>query len=257
MQGNVSTAVSTGILLATLLSLAQVPLAAQGGERDMAFYATYSKLLADNVDANGMIDYAGFEKSPDFNDYLLYVARVDLGSMEKTERLALLINAYNAYVIKIVLDHFPVDSPNEIDGFFTDVRCSIGGMQLTLNELRQRYLLPLGGAFIYFGITFAAKGGPRLLPKPYAASGLQEQLQANAREFAANATKVRLEKGKKSLYLSEMFRWYDADFQVEFGSVRAFLEQYGPPVDADFLRKNPVEIRYMDFDWDLNLQRNI
>jgi hypothetical protein len=72
-------------------------------------------LLRTHVDADGLVDYEGLGRDGAALDaYLSSVASAPFVEMGRDEKLALLVNAYNAFTLRLVLDHWPVASIKEI-----------------------------------------------------------------------------------------------------------------------------------------------
>ena len=72
-------------------------------------------LLRRCVDGEGFVDYAGLARYAGLLDgYLARVATVNFAELLRDEKLALLINAYNAITLRLVLDHMPVASIRDI-----------------------------------------------------------------------------------------------------------------------------------------------
>ena len=125
------------------------------------------KLLKKYVDEKGMINYSAFRDNEDFNDYLNNIAKADIDNLSDNDKLAFYINAYNALTIKNVLNHYPIDSPMDVEGFFKEKKFKVAGMELTLDELEHKYVLPIDNALPHFGLVCAAVSCPKLLNKVY------------------------------------------------------------------------------------------
>src|SRR5688572_3927753 len=73
----------------------------------------YSALLAKYV-RNSLVDYQGLKKdSSKLEAYLSDVAELtmpDYAALSRNDKMAYLINAYNAYTLKMVSDFYPVKS---------------------------------------------------------------------------------------------------------------------------------------------------
>ena len=77
---------------------------------------------------DGLVDYEGIAMAKQELDRLC----LDIGSQpinfdSDEEQKAFLINAYNVFVIKQVIDHLPIRSPQEKAKFFTEEKFQIGG----------------------------------------------------------------------------------------------------------------------------------
>ena len=122
--------------------------------------------------------------------------------------MAYWINAYNAYTIRLILNHYPVKSIKDIGSsiqipFVTtpwaDKFFSIGGEKMSLDNiehgtLRKKYDDPR----IHFALVCAAMSCPRLRNEAYAAARLDAQLDDQGRDFLGNPAKTSLRPPKPS-----------------------------------------------------------
>ena len=81
-------------------------------------HAAWTVFLSSYV-SDGVVDYAGMKRKgqKDLADYLSSLQSVCHGHYEqwsREEKLAFWINAYNAYTIRLILDHYPIDSIRSI-----------------------------------------------------------------------------------------------------------------------------------------------
>ena len=64
-----------------------------------------------HVDGDGLVDYEGLARdSAALDAYLASLATAPFAELGRDEKLALLINAYNAFTLRLILDHRPVAS---------------------------------------------------------------------------------------------------------------------------------------------------
>lgn len=213
----------------------------------------YDMLLGMYVDEQGFVDYEGF-RSVAFDKYMASLASAEPANMGADERLAFLINAYNACVIRMVLDHLPISSPREVDGFFSEKRFLIAGEQLSLDDIKKRYILPLSPAMAIFALSEAAKASPRLLRRAYRGESIERQLKTNAQHFMRDPTKNHIDRGSGILSLSMLLKRHRPAIDMIFGSLRQFAMQNLSQEDALWISANRVEISFHAFDWTLNSQ---
>ena len=75
--------------------------------------AEFNAVLARVVDGRGMVDYAALQRQPaQLDRYLQALAELPperFASWSEAEQIALLINAYNAFTLRLILDHAPVE----------------------------------------------------------------------------------------------------------------------------------------------------
>ncbi len=208
--------------------------------------AAYASALARHVGPEG-VDYAGWKASEQDRAALVAfteeVAGAEIKSLRKDERLAFLINAYNAWMMRIVLDNYPIRSVKDIApnfGVFDQKRIKVARKTLSLNELEKEWLLK---AFqeprIHFAVNCASRSCPPLRAKLWTATGLDAQLDAAAKAYlTSNPLGYDPASGK----ISQIFEWYASDFGGPDG-VRAFIKTY---------RKPPTKLAYLPYDWTLN-----
>src|SRR5690606_18585297 len=98
------------------------------------------------VDAQGMVDYAGLAADTAALDgYIASLADVDLDVLSRDERLALLINAYNAFTLRLILDHYPVASIKDIPEAerWKAERWDLGGKTVSLDTIEHVMIRPV------------------------------------------------------------------------------------------------------------------
>jgi len=180
---------------------------------------------------------------------------------DRSGKLALFINAYNAQTLALVISKLPADpatwpswSIKDAGSTFTSVWKAysfvVAGRRYTLDELEHTVLRPLGEPRIHVAINCASKSCPPLAAQPYLVATLDAQLEATARAFAADPYHVRLEQGV--LRINPILDWFGEDFTAG-GGIRAFLRARVPagPV-ADYLAGGKP-LKFFDYDWKLNL----
>jgi hypothetical protein len=235
--------------------------AAAGGQGGGGPTAAWDRVL-ERYAIDGGIDYGGLrEDRRDLEAFLLHVARTAPSSLPEDERLAFLVNAYNAYVVKAVLDRFPgIRSVKNVDGFFDEQTFRVGGeyrtlddIETTARELDER---------VHFAVVCASTSCPDLRPEAYTGARVDEQLEEQTERFLADPTKgLRYDEASNDLYLSSIFKWYAGDFTggstvVAFfargGILEWVVEHLGDRGLAETLEEREPSIKYMDYDWSLN-----
>lgn len=208
--------------------------------------APYGRLLARFV-KDGAVDYPGLRKNPaDLKIYLESLAKVSAsayGAASAEERLAYLINSYNAHTLQLIVEQNAVSSIKDIDRAWDTPSVSFVNEKITLNELEhQRIRKEFSDPRVHFALVCAARGCPPLREEPYTAKRLESQLEDQTRRFLSDRKKNRFENG--TLYLSPIFDWYRNDFKqgiVEFVAPYLFVPRGKKP-----------RIRFTAYDWSLN-----
>ena len=206
---------------------------------------------------NGKVNYTNLKAHPEkFEDYLDVLARANPEEMSFTEQLAFWINAYNALVIKGVIDHYPTKSVRSVKlfgGFFSRLKFNVAGKMYTLNQIehdiiRQEFV----DARVHFALVCASNSCPPLEKTAFLPETIEEQLDEVTLNFITDPEKVRLNRNENTVYLSKIFKWYETDFTEGYDGVADFLADYLPEADAEFVLRKDVTFQYLDYDWSLN-----
>lgn len=223
-------------------------------------HAEWTAVLHKYVRA-GKVDYRGLKEHPAVLDTylrtLVSVKKDELAAMPRTEQLAFWINAYNAYTVRLILDHFPVDSIRSIGvlpgAAFRTSFIPLAGEQLSLNDIEDR-LRAMNEPRIHFAIVCASKSCPELNGQAYTAAGLDAALDDAARRFVRDPSKNRFDGKSRAFHASSIFKWYRGDFEHASGSLERYLARYATGSAAQELQKGSVHLEFLDYDWTLNGQ---
>lgn len=212
---------------------------------------SYAELLAKHV-KNGRVDYQAIaEKDRSKLDaYLAAVARASVPS-DKNAAIAMYIDAYNALVLKAVIDHKRPRSVLDVKGFFEAKTYEVAGKSVSLDQLEKKVINPLAkDPRTHMALVCGAVGCPILEERPYAGSDLNQRLDAAAARYLSGPTGALAADGE--LKLSKIFDWYKADFGGD-GGVLAFVKKYLPAETLKKVGPSP-KIAYLDYNWTLNQQ---
>ena len=216
----------------------------------------FNQVLQEHVD-DGLVDYAKLKANLDiFEKYLDQLAAAKPDEMTYNAQTAFWINAYNALVIKGVIDHYPIKSVKKVkwfNGFFSRLKFQVAGESYSLDHIehkiiRKEFVDPR----IHFALVCASKGCPPIENTVFLPETIEEQLDAVTLKFVTNPEKVRLDRGKRRVYLSKIFKWYKEDFTEGYSGVADFLSDYLSPDDAEFVASKDVKFHYLHYDWNLN-----
>lgn len=178
-------------------------------------------------------------------------------TFSRDEQLSFLINAYNAFTLKLVIDHYPVESIKDIGGLFWSpwkkAFFQLFGKPTHLDNvehdmIRKQFDEPR----IHFAVNCASVGCPPLAPEAFVAKRLDAQLEKAAVGFIKNAVFNRWD-GKK-LHLSSIFKWYGSDFEKKHKSHIVYVASVlGLPVAAQKKADaGNLDVDYLEYDWNLN-----
>jgi hypothetical protein len=248
-------------------------------------YEDYAEALSEYVDGEGMVNYEALKKNrgglDNFVTSLGEVSDKEYNSWSEHERIAFLINAYNAITLKVIVDHYPIkkggllaslrfpaSSIRQIDGVWDEIRHPVVGRKVTLDEIEHKNLRAnFSEPRIHFALVCAAMGCPPLRDEPYTGDALDEQLDDQARTFLHNREKFRVDRSGGTVYLSPIFKWFKEDWEKVYApeggfrgfdkyerAVLNFISAYLDKRDKGYLISGDYSLSYLDYDWSLNEQ---
>lgn len=218
------------------------------------------------------VRYAGFlHDRTALQGYLVTLSEVKQAEFDrwsKCERLAFLINAYNAFTVELILRNYPgVASIRDLGNvlrspwrmrFFT-----LLGREQHLDGI-EHDLIRRPGVYdeprTHFAVNCAAVGCPMLREEAYVASRLDAQLEEQTVRFLSDRSRNRYNARTRALEVSMVFGWYRKDFEIgvrgmesleEFFAMHARLLADSAP-DRQAISAGTVPIRFLEYDWGLN-----
>lgn len=217
----------------------------------------WDKLLKEYVTTDGRVNYKSLQKDKaSLDDYLKTLSNnAPQSSWSENEKKAYWINAYNAFTISLVLQHYPVKSIKDIGGSIYKINTAwdikfitIGGKKYDLNNIEHRILRKeFDDPRIHFAIVCASMSCPLLRNEAYTATELNVQLESAGKAFLNDKTKNSITAGKAQL--SKYFSWYKGDFTKK-GTLIEFINKY-----SQIKLNENAKIDYLDYNWSLNEQQ--
>ena len=218
----------------------------------------WTNLLQKHVGKDGLVDYPGFIADKDkLQAYLTLLSEnPPAKNWTDNDKIAYWLNAYNAFTIKLIIDHYPLKSIKDIGPkhqiiFINtpwDIKFfKIGGKTMTLNRIEHRILRKeFREPRIHFALNCASLSCPKLRREAYDRARLDAQLTDQAKEFLMDTSRNQLD--AKNPKLSAIFSFYGSDIKKWSGkSIIAFINQYAPiKIDEN------AELDYLDYNWNLN-----
>ena len=236
----------------------------------------YAQVLRDHV-RPPKVDYAALKRDRAALDAAVAAfaepSAADERGWTRDERLAFWINAYNAFTLRAIVDHYPIrgsvftlsphHSIRQIDGVWTALTFQAAGRTVTLDDIEHKILRPeFKEPRVHFAINCASVGCPPLAAEPYRAATLDAQLDSAARRYFASPQGLRVD--GRTLRVSKILEWYGEDFVAQFApdragqpdrverAVLAVVTRFGPPDAAALARAASTRVRFLDYDWSLN-----
>jgi len=222
-------------------------------------YSLFTQVLRDHV-KDGTVNYKSLKTDKRFAEFIETLKKTDPNTISRKNRLAFWINVYNAFVLKVVVDNYPIES---IFSTFAYVRkksnfhkkvVTINGMLYSLNDVENDIIRPMGDPRIHFAINCAAKSCPPLRAEAFEPARLGEQMAEMARNFINNPEKNSFDFAKKEALVSKIFDWFADDFKKYSTGVPEFISRYLPPEQSKQLLAagKDFKIKHHDYNWDLN-----
>jgi len=236
-------------------------------------------VLAAVVDADGFVNYRALNADPSgLETYLTHVARVSPVNHPELfpargDSMAYWINVYNAFVLTLARDHYPV-SPHRLDdplgltsgAAFVLRRFEAGGSWVSLSEIEKRLLRDrFRDARIHCALNCASRGCPPLAPRALRPDHFDDDLDAAVRRSLARPEILQVDSTAQVVRLSALFHWYWADFRRDLPrdtplgrkvGERVLLTWLEPYLPADLTRRfrdgSVWRVEFLPWDWSLN-----
>lgn len=240
-------------------------------------YDDYRAALMAFVDADGLVDYTGLKDQRSYlDDFITTLEQMDPKAYEawsENDKIALWINAYNALTLRTVIDHYPINparlngsypqnSIRQIPGEWDFNKVNVMGQTITLGYIETKILRrDFHEPRVFMALVPGAVDGPPLRNEPYQGAKLDAQLDDQTRRFLADPRHFQIDRTRKEVRVSEIFRRYVEDFATgvvippftrESYAVDKFAGPYLNDSDRAFLRE--ARITFAVYDWTLNQQ---
>jgi hypothetical protein len=237
-------------------------------------YASWDALVKKHVrwlpdNRQSRVDYAGFARDraelKKVLDALSAVPKAEFDGWSREQRMAFLINAYNAYTVEVILTKWPdIKSIKELGLFnrgpWKNEFFSLLGAKRHLDwieheELRPKYADPR----VHAAVNCASIGCPALRTEAFTAARLESQLEDGMMRFMGDRTRNRVADGK--VQVSSIFKWFREDFEKGhkgFAKVEDVFAKYAPqlsdrPEEQAALKAGTLPVAFLDYDWSLNV----
>jgi hypothetical protein len=191
--------------------------------------------------------------------YLVELQAVRVTGLNRAEQKAYWVNFYNALTIKVILDHYPVESITDIDispGLFSNgpwkaKLVEVEGQKVSLDDIEHRILRPIWqDNRIHYAVNCASIGCPNLQPEPFTAENMERILDEGARDYIRHPRGARFAEDDR-LVVSSIYDWFQVDFGGTEKGVLQHLSRYADPAFAERLKRFEGDIDY-EYDWGLN-----
>lgn len=215
-------------------------------------------------------DYACFRRNQaELDAYTSELAQISpaiFSAWTQNERLAFLINAYNAWTVQLILKSWPeLESIRDLGSLLRSPWkksfIPLLGKTQSLDDIEHGMIREPGvydDPRIHFAVNCASVGCPALRAEAYEGARIDAQLEQQTRAFLGDQSRNRLRNGR--LEVSSIFKWYRGDFENGWRgtpSLASFLSRYAEvlglsPAQEKALRSDRIKISFLDYDWKLN-----
>ena len=216
-----------------------------------AQHSIWDELLDKHISNEGMVDYSGFVNQKEKLDtYLNYLSNeTPENYTSEAEKKAFWINSYNAFCVKLVLNHYPIKSILEVKNDSIDVWdfpiATINNKTYSLNQIehdiiRKQWKDPR----IHAALISASVSCPKFPKKAFTKQNLDEQLGQLMFDFINDPKRNVI--SENTIAISEKFNWFKSDFTAD-ESFQEFLSTYSVNEVNPF-----AKIKYLPYNWSLN-----
>lgn len=196
------------------------------------------------------------------------VSPAQFDTFTKPQRMAFLINAYNAFTVELILTKYPdLQSIKDLGSVFSSpwkpkivpllgTMVSLDNIEHDMLRARGRYDDPR----VHFAVNCASIGCPALREEAFVAERLDAQLDEQSRRFMADRSRNRWNAQAGRAEVSKIFDWFGEDFRLGhrgIASLNAFISRHAEqmadaPADREKLRSGTFDVGFLDYDWKLN-----
>jgi hypothetical protein len=268
-MGRTLSRLATRLSAVALLAAAGATAAAEFDHR----HAAWTALLRPNVvvldgGRASRLRYAGLARDrAALQSYLAALSAVEareFGAWNKAQRLAFLINAYNAHMAALVLTRHPGiesvwDFGKLLNNPFKRRFFMLLGRETSLDDI-EHGLIRAPGAYddprIHFAVNCASLGCPMLREEAYRAADLDAQLDEQTVRFLSDRARNRVA-ADGALEVSSIFKWYGGDFSRGGATLADFFARHAALLAGDDATRQRIlekraPLRFLDYDWRLN-----
>ena len=215
---------------------------------------------------NGLFDYKNLKNDNRLDKYLSQLSNTDPSKLNRNEKLAFWINAYNAFTLQIVTANYPIESITDLntggkiiayllgDTVWDKEFITINNKKYSLNDIEHKILRKMNEPRIHFAIVCASISCPELLNEAFESKTLEKQLELQTINFINDDSRNDFDLKKRQANISEIFNWFDDDFGDSDENVLIFISKYVPENISQDIKSNVTEwdISYKEYNWNLN-----
>jgi len=257
----------TGLLLGAVVLSAQPFTPAPGAE---LLHRPLDQILDVNV-RDGLVYYRALKGGRGRLDrYVssLNVTPATYQGWSKRQQMAFWVNAYNAFVLETVINHYPMRGTiKQIPGAFEKTPWRAAGKTVTLDQIEKTILPEFKEPRLYLALGRGAVGSGRLRSEAYTGERLDKQLADIQLEFVNDRHMYRLDRLANTISVTPILSWRETEFAAAYAdkadpvfaqrsplerALIAFVTPHLLPSEKELVRKNGFRMAFLEMDWRLN-----
>ena len=266
------------ILLASLVAGTALVTGQQVPSTVEPLHRPFDQLL-DIYVRDGLVYYKALQSERSrFDRYVssLNVPAATYGDWSREQQMAYWVNAYNAFVLRTVIDRYPIrgkspqfpaNSIRQIPGAFEKTKHAAAGRSVTLDEIEKDVLPAFKEPRLYLALGRGAVGSGRLRSEAFSGDRLEQQLESVAADSMMQKEIIRIDRAAGTLAVTPIVSWREADFVAGYDkgesgpfaqrspierAIIAFIQPRLLPLEKEFVQKNEFRVIFQEFDWRLN-----
>ncbi len=198
------------------------------------------------------------------------------GGWTREQQMAFWLNAYNVFVLRTVIDHYPIkgrsdaypaSSIRQIPGAFERTKHRAAGRIVTLDEIEKTILVEFKDPRLYLALGRGAVGSGRLHSEAYTGARLAAQLDSTLGDFMTRQAMIRIDRSADTMSVTPIISWHEPEFVAAYDidasgpfaqrspverAIVAFISPRLLPLEKEFVQKNEFRVVFHPFDWRLN-----
>jgi hypothetical protein len=243
--------------------------------------AKYASILKEYVTENGLVDYLRLQNHRhQLDEYVQSLNAIRpniIASWSESEQIAFWLNAYNAFTLTAIIDHYPIQSSSsasgefpansirQIPGVWTTLKFKVEGQELTLDEIEHQILRKkFNEPRIHMALVCASVGCPPLRNEPYRGVVLDGQLTDQTKLFLSTSRNLKINHTQNRVAISPIFEWFKTDFVEKYGrgpiagydqaqsAILHFIADHVTQTQRQYLLNGTYSLHYLEYDWTLN-----
>lgn len=249
---------------------------AQESSSEGARRKSFDQLL-DLYVRNGDVYYRALKSDrAKLDGYVNLIGAASVDKLSREDQIAFWINAYNALVLRTVIDHYPIQghaadypqkSIRQIPGAFEKTQHRVAGRMVTLDQIEKDELSGFHDPRVYFALGRGAIGSGRLRSEAFAGPRLEEQLAETEAECVSRGQCIQVDVAAGKVFASPIFSWREQEFTAAYAekappavgnrspierAIIAFVYPRLLNAEKDLVAKDAFQVSFKPFDWTLN-----